>query len=299
MLSFEQALYYKLLCQLGYTEEIDAYVEEELLKKENCEGILLDLAWSAADLNKYIEVLTAYLKGAVVDNLLVCQMLKEFVARKYNEMDFEIETCAKILYQFAVISEKYVEEGFDEMYRIGIEFEEVIDGHGDWWVFEEALLAYLFEDEKYDYHDWYEEKKVLFKVHSSKLGLIISLTITLITIFAFILLHQVIRDELRTEIMVPLFIFGYLMLGVDLFFFIKYKQDPYYLKLTKNHLNFRTNDKILPMIWYNLSDITYLEYQENKLFVCTDDRKEELKLKAKDKRKLILVMEELGIKTKY
>lgn len=299
MLSFEQALYYKLLCQLGYTEEIDAYVEEELLKKENCEGILLDLAWSAADLNKYIEVLTAYLKGAVVDNLLVCQMLKEFVARKYNEMDFEIEICAKILYQFAVMSEKYTEEGFDEMYRIGIEFEEVIDGHGDWWVFEEALLAYLYEDEKYDYHDWYEEKKVLFKVRSSKLGLIISLAITLITIFAFILLHQVIRDEFRTEIMVPLFIFGYLMLGVDLFFFIKYKQDPYYLKLTKNHLNFRTDNKILPMMWYNLSDIAYLKYQENKLFVCTDDRKEELKLKAKDKRKLILVMEELGIKTKY
>ena len=214
-------------------------------------------------------------------------------------MDFEIETCAKTLYQFAVISGKYTEEGFDEMYRIGIEFEEVIDGHGDWWVFEEALLAYLFEDEKYDYHDWYEEKKVLFKVRSSKLGLIISLAITLITIFAFILLHQVIRDELRTEIMVPLFIFGYLMLGVDLFFFIKSKQDPYYLKLTKNHLNFRTNDKILPMIWYNLSDIAYLEYQENRLFVCTDDGKEELKLKAKDKRKLILVMEELGIKTKY
>ena len=298
MLSFEQALYYKLLCQLGYTEEIDAYVEE-LLEKEDCEGIFLDLAWCASDLNKYVEVLTAYLKGAVVDNLLVCQMLKEFVARRYDAMDFEIETCAKILYQFAVISEKYTEEGFDEMYRIGIEFEEVIDGHGDWWVFEEALLAYLFEDEKYDYHDWYEEKKVLFKVRSSKLGLIISLAITLITIFAFILLHQVIRDELRTEIMVPLFIFGYLMLFVDLFFFIKSKQDPYYLKLTKNHLNFRTNDKILPMIWYNLSDIAYLEYQENRLFVCTDDGKEELKLKAKDKRKLILVMEELGIKTKY
>ena len=299
MLSFEQALYYKLLCQLGCTEEIDAYVEEELLKKEDCEGILLDLAWCASDLGKYVEVLTAYLKGAVVDNLLVCQMLKDFVARRYDTMDFEIETCAKILYQFAVMSEKYTEDGFDEMYRIGIEFEEVIDGHGDWWVFEEALWAYLFENEKYDYHDWYEEKKVLFKVRSSKLGLIISLAITLITIFTFILLHQVIRDELKTEIMVPLFIFGYLMLFVDLFFFIKYKQDPYYLKLTKNHLNFRTNDKILPMIWYNLSDITYLEYKENKLFVCTDDRKEELKLKAKDKRRLILVMEELGIETKY
>ena len=74
MLSFEQALYYKLLCQLGYTEEIDAYVEE-LLEKEDCEGIFLDLAWCASDLGNYIEVLTAYLKGAVVDNLLVCQML--------------------------------------------------------------------------------------------------------------------------------------------------------------------------------------------------------------------------------
>ena len=145
MLSFEQALYYKLLCQLGHTEEIDAYIEEELLKSENCEGILLDLAWCASDLNKYIEVLTAYLKDAMVDNLLVCQMLKKFVARKYNEMDIEIETCAKILYQFAVMSEKYAEEGFDEMYRIGIELEEVLDGYGEWWVFEEALLAYLFD----------------------------------------------------------------------------------------------------------------------------------------------------------
>lgn len=299
MLSFEQALYYKLLCQLGYTEEIDAYIEEELLKKEDCEGILLDLAWCASDLGKYVEVLTAYLKGAVVDNLLVCQMLKEFVARRYDAMDFEIETCAKTLYQFAVMSEKDAEEGFDEMYRIGIELEEVVDGYGDWWVFEEALLAYLFEDEKYDYHDWFEEKKVLFKVRSSKLGLIITLVITLITIFTFILLHQVIRDELRTKIMVPLFIFGYLMLGVNLFFFIKYKQDPDYLELTKNHLKFKTKNKIFPMMWYNLSDITYLEYKGKKLFVCTDKEKEELKLKAKDKRKLILVMEELGIKTKY
>lgn len=299
MLSFEQALYYKLLCQLGYTEEIDAYIEEELLKKEDCEGILLDLAWCASDLGKYVEVLTAYLKGAEVDNLLVCQMLKEFVARRYDAMDFEIETCAKTLYQFAVMSEKDAEEGFDEMYRIGIELEEVVDGYGDWWVFEEALLAYLFEDEKYDYHDWFEEKKVLFKVRSSKLGLIITLVITLITIFTFILLHQVIRDELRTKIMVPLFIFGYLMLGVNLFFFIKYKQDPDYLELTKNHLKFKTKNKIFPMMWYNLSDITYLEYKGKKLFVCTDKEKEELKLKAKDKRKLILVMEELGIKTKY
>jgi hypothetical protein len=299
MLSFEQALYYKLLCQLGYTEEIDAYIEEELLKKEDCEGILLDLAWCASDLGKYVEVLTAYLKGAVVDNLLVCQMLKEFVARRYDAMDFEIETCAKTLYQFAVMSEKDAEEGFDEMYCIGIELEEVVDGYGDWWVFEEALLAYLFENEKYDYHDWFEEKKVLFKVRSSKLGLIITLVITLITIFTFILLHQVIRDELRTEIMVPLFIFGYLMLGVNLFFFIKYKQDADYLKLTKNHLKFRTKNKIFPMMWYNLSEIAYLEYKGKKLFVCTDKEKEELKLKAKDKRKLILVMEELGIKTKY
>lgn len=299
MLSFEQALYYKLLCQLGYTEEIDAYIEEELLKKEDCEGILLELAWCASDLGKYVEVLTAYLKGAEVDNLLVCQMLKEFVARRYDAMDFEIETCAKTLYQFAVMSEKDAEEGFDEMYRIGIELEEVVDGYGDWWVFEEALLAYLFEDEKYDYHDWFEEKKVLFKVRSSKLGLIITLVITLITIFTFILLHQVIRDELRTKIMVPLFIFGYLMLGVNLFFFIKYKQDPDYLELTKNQLKFKTKNKIFPMMWYNLSDITYLEYKGKKLFVCTDKEKEELKLKAKDKRKLILVMEELGIKTKY
>ena len=53
------------------------------------------------------------------------------------------------------------------------------------------------------------------------------------------------------------------------------------------------------MMWYNLSEIDYLEYKGNKLFVCTDKEKEELKLKAKDKRKLILVMEELGIKTKY
>ena len=66
MLSFEQALYYKLLCQLGYTEEIDAYVEEELLKKEDCEGILLDLAWCASDLGKYVEVLTAYLKVIIL-----------------------------------------------------------------------------------------------------------------------------------------------------------------------------------------------------------------------------------------
>ena len=299
MVSYEQALYYKLLCQLGYTEEIHAYVEQELTKKENCEGILLDLAWCASNLNKYIEVLTAYLKDAVVDNLVVCQMLKKFVAEKYDEMDFEIETCAEILSQFAVMSGKYTEDGFDEMYRIGLELEEVLDGHGEWWVFEEALLAYLFEDEKYDYHDWYEEKKILFKVRSSKLALIVSLAITLITIVTFILLHQVISDELRTKIMVPLFLFGYLMLGVDLFFFIKYKQDPYYLELTKNYLKSRSNDKLFPVVWYNLADIAYLEYKDNKLFICSDMKKTALKLKNKDIQKLILVMQELGIETKY
>lgn len=101
MLTYEDALYYKTLCQCGLFEMVDKWIDTEVGLRVNLDGIFLDLACCYGDLSKIISVLHQYIGDNKVDNKIVCDKLRSLIYEKYNNGEINIEQAMSYIFSFS------------------------------------------------------------------------------------------------------------------------------------------------------------------------------------------------------
>ena len=120
-LSFDDAMFYKVLLESGFKEDVDKWIDEFINSTELLEGIYLDLACCYSDLNETISCLHNYIGDNAINDKDVCTRLREFVKVKLENNEISIERATGALISF--VSDKRHEKYWSDFYMVSI-FEE-------------------------------------------------------------------------------------------------------------------------------------------------------------------------------
>ena len=63
-MTYEQAVFFKILLSLGYREELNAFINTAIEAEEPLSDIILELSFAENDLNRQISMLNEYITSA-------------------------------------------------------------------------------------------------------------------------------------------------------------------------------------------------------------------------------------------
>lgn len=119
-MTYEQAVYYKLLVLSGHSEELQVFLDKALETEEPINDIVLRLAFSGSDDNKTLSVLNEYISRAddkAIDyDGAVCRMLLSFLRKKHNDNSLSMAEITKLMYEFACNSDRTDNEPWYTMF---------------------------------------------------------------------------------------------------------------------------------------------------------------------------------------
>lgn len=127
-LTYEDALFYKLLCQAGYEKDVDDWITFICNSNETLEDINLDLAFCQGKNNEIISCLHNYIGDNKVDELVVKNHLRLFILEKLNRNEITIEQAADSLSKFAWATNDWFSDIWFDFYVIGEYLDEVNEG---------------------------------------------------------------------------------------------------------------------------------------------------------------------------
>ena len=123
-LSFDDAMFYKVLLESGFKEDVDKWIDEFINNTELLEGIYLDLACCYSDLNETISCLHNYIGDNPINDKEVCIRLREFIKEKLDNSEISIERAIDALISF--VSDRWQEKYWSDFYMVSI-FDEYLN----------------------------------------------------------------------------------------------------------------------------------------------------------------------------
>ena len=111
-MSYEYAVYYKLLLLCGYADELCAYVDTALAEENPLADIVLELSTVGNDRNTALSVLNDYLRqveDADIDYAAVFSLVLEFLNRQHSG-GMSMESLTNLMYRLAICTERYEDE---------------------------------------------------------------------------------------------------------------------------------------------------------------------------------------------
>ena len=227
-LSYDLACFYKLLLQAGYNKEVNSYINEIVSKNDELEGINLDLVCNLLDLNRLISVLHNYIGENKINKDLVCNMLREFIFKKYSLNEIALKDVAYSFMIFSNTMERDHGEYCNDFFIIGDYYHLVCDGIINIDKYTSIVSNYLKTGKSFDSDGFFnkrektfkdlmlEEKKEMNPIRF-KMNYIIVPIFLLFTIMciAIILITLSINEEKYTPLAIVLFCaIGLFMLGL-------------------------------------------------------------------------------------
>ena len=132
IMTYEQAVYFRLLLFCGYTEELDTFVDAALEKQDPITDIILNLAFCGSDLLRSLSVLKEYIQQANESEIYydtVFQYVLPFLRRKYYDEKMPIDHLIDIMFQIAYGTDKYFDEPWRTMYLLSDYYEAAKSGY--------------------------------------------------------------------------------------------------------------------------------------------------------------------------
>ena len=123
-LSFDDAMFYKILLESGFKEDVDKWINDFLNNKAELDGVYLDLAFCYNDLNELISCLHNYIGENPINDKEVCTRLREFIKEKLENNEISIERAIDALISFA--SDRWQEKYWSDFYMVSI-FDEYLN----------------------------------------------------------------------------------------------------------------------------------------------------------------------------
>lgn len=143
LLTYEDALFYKLISQVGYEKDVDDWINFICNSNETLEDINLDLAYCQVKNNEIISCFHNYIGDNQVNERVVKNRIRLFILEKLNKNYITINLATKSLIRFFEIVES---RDFDAWYDFYVIYE-YLDFVGEGIVkkeeFELELLHYI------------------------------------------------------------------------------------------------------------------------------------------------------------
>ena len=119
-MTYEYAVYFKLLLLCGYQEELQQYINQALLEQDPISDIVLSLSIAGNDKNVILSVLNEYLlqaKDTDIDyNQTVFDLVISFLQKKYHDHLLSIKSITQLMYYLALYTDRYLDEPWYTMY---------------------------------------------------------------------------------------------------------------------------------------------------------------------------------------
>ena len=176
-MTFEYAVYLKLLLLCGYNDELQKYIDNALIEQNPLSDIVLELSTSSSDDKKMLSTLNKYLlKTNDIDidyDKTVFELVISFLKIKYYEESMPMAEITSLMYKLAVCTERYFDEPWHTMYLMGDLFDEAESGYIDKKDYQCKFIAFLNEGVCFcDYPPVQAKesilKKILRKVRAKK-----------------------------------------------------------------------------------------------------------------------------------
>ena len=134
-MTYEYAVYFKLLLLCGYKGELETYIDKALTVQDPLSDVVLKLSTAGADEKKMLSVLNEYLrqiKDSDIDyDRSVFALVMSFLKRKCVEDSMSMADITNLMYRIAVYTERYFDEPWQTMYLMGDMFDEAEAGYID------------------------------------------------------------------------------------------------------------------------------------------------------------------------
>ncbi len=127
-LSYEEALYYKILLQTGFTKETNEWINKIMYTSETLDGIYLDLVCNQNNLNNLISCLQSYIIDKKIDEKAVCEKLRLFIKTKLANNEISLEEAVNYFSSFAIISENMYNSPWNNFYSISLLYDYLLEG---------------------------------------------------------------------------------------------------------------------------------------------------------------------------
>ena len=148
-MTFEYAVYFKLLLLCGYNDELQKYINNALIEQNPLSDIVLELSTSSSDDKKMLSILNEYLlqiKDTDIDyDKTVFELVMSFLKTKYYEESMPMAEITSLMYKLAVCTERYFDEPWHTMYFMGDLFDEAESGYIDQKDYQCKFTAFLNE----------------------------------------------------------------------------------------------------------------------------------------------------------
>lgn len=127
-LSYEEALYYKLLLQSGFTKETNEWINKIMYTSETLDGIYLDLVCNQNNLNNLISCLHNYIIDKEIDEKVVYEKLRLFIKNKLENNEISLEEAVNYFTSFAIQSENMYNPPWNNFYSISLLYDYLLEG---------------------------------------------------------------------------------------------------------------------------------------------------------------------------
>lgn len=146
----EQALYFKIMLILGYTDELYEYIEKVLNEQSAYEDIIIDLAFCGSDNKQKLSVLGEYLiQSKEIDYSIFIDLIFTFLQNSYPDNEENLKSFVRMMYDLSILLQEYKDNPYSEPGFTMMLFEEFFDdaqnGYIDKEEYMDFLKAFVFE----------------------------------------------------------------------------------------------------------------------------------------------------------
>ena len=119
-MTYEQALYYKILIINGFEEEYHKFITEKLQTESPLSDIILELSFCGSDKDRILSALWEYLLDVAkndIDAEVVGNYLRNFLREKYLNEKYSVADTVSLVYRF-IHSDDYFSWEVNNMYIV-------------------------------------------------------------------------------------------------------------------------------------------------------------------------------------
>ena len=146
----EQALYFKLLLILGYTDELYEYIEKALNEQTPYEDVIVDLAFCGYNDKQMLSVLEERIRQSKeIDYNIFIDSIFTFLQNNYPDNDASLKPYVKLMYNMSLLLQEYNDNPYSEPRLTMMLFDEYYfdaeEGYIDKDEYMDFLKAFVFE----------------------------------------------------------------------------------------------------------------------------------------------------------
>jgi hypothetical protein len=164
-MTYEYAVYFKLLLLCGYSDELQNYIDNALIEQNPLSDIVLELSQTNNNAKTALFVLNQYLSNVNDTDIdydnVVFNLIMDFLKKEYTSGNLNIKEITDLMYKIALNTNREFQEPWQTMYYLGDFYGEAEEGYFDMDDFKRKFDAFI-NDKIYIFNDTETKPKLSF-----------------------------------------------------------------------------------------------------------------------------------------